>query len=81
MAIAMAWFDGSMFESELVINMKYVFDVEYFVGLMRCKDQRLLSHTSEWLNVGFERDEHSKHIMQQFDFKEVIDGVLAVGIV
>lgn len=79
MAIAMAWFDGSMFESELMINLKHVFEVEYLVGLMRCKDQRLLRHTLEWLNVGFERDEHSKLIMQQFDFKEAIEGVLTVG--
>lgn len=81
MAIAIARFDCYLLEYELTSNLKFVFDFEYFSGLMRSKDHRLLNHILELLEVGLQRDEHSKSIMQQFDFKETIEGVLTVCLI
>lgn len=78
MAIAIARFDLSVLGVELITNLKFVFEFEYFSGLIRSKDHRLLNHILELLEVGLQRDEHSKNIMQQFNFKKSIEGVLTV---
>lgn len=78
LAICVTRFDCNMLEFELVSNLKSVFEAEHFTGLIRSSNQRLLRHILELLNVGLKRDEHSMHIMQEFDFHECINAVLTV---
>lgn len=78
LAFAMARFDHTKMESELVTTLKFVFEVEYFLDLMRSNDQRLLYHILELLDVCRQRDEHSRQTMQNYDFKENFDGVITV---
>lgn len=78
LAICVTRFDCNMFEFELVSNLKSVFEAEHFTGLIRSNNQLLLRHILELLNVGLKRDEHSRHIMQEFDFHECINEVLTV---
>lgn len=79
MAIALTRFDGIVIESEMLRYLKMIFDAEYFVGLIRNNDQRVLHNIMDLLVIGSERDEHSKQIMEQFDFTECIEGVLTVS--
>lgn len=67
-----------MLDFELITIFKSVFDVEYFSGLIRTKNQRLLKHVLELLEKCLQGDEHSINTSQQFDFNETIDGILAV---
>lgn len=78
LTIAMAHFDRTIFEIELFQILKWVFEVEYFTGLIRSNAHRLLLHILELLEICLERDEHSRQMMQHFDFKETLDGVLTV---
>ncbi len=79
LAMAMTHLECSMYEFELVSYLKSVFQTEYFTGLIRGNDRRLLRNILEMLVVGCERDEHSRQIMQQFDFNECIGSVLEVS--
>lgn len=79
MSMALARFDSTMLEFELHFNLKTIFAVEHFSKLMRSNDHRLLRNVLDMLVVGFDRDEHSRQTMQQFDFKESIDAVLTVS--
>ncbi|KAJ6634128.1 hypothetical protein Bhyg_17592, partial [Pseudolycoriella hygida] len=76
MAVALVRFDYTMFEFELLTSLKCVFQVNYFVGLIRSRDHGLLKHIMELLNVGLQRDEHSKLTMKQFDFRESVEEAL-----
>lgn len=81
MAIAITRFDCNFFEFELITNLKFVFDCDYFSGLIRSKDHRLLYHILELLEVGPQRDEYSRNIMQGFDFNETIEGAITVCLI
>lgn len=66
----------SLLEFELMLTLKCAFEVTYFTKLVQSNDQRVLNHIWELLTVV--PDEHSRQILQQFDFKETIDGILNV---
>lgn len=78
LAIGMARFDHTMVDLELLTILKYVFEYKHFFGLIQSKDHRLLYHILELLDVCFERDEHSRKIVQQFDVQKTFNGVLTV---